>query len=239
MSTRGRGPGSGARVLTIAHRGASRDAAENTLEAFRLAVAQGADMIETDLHLTRDGEIVLRHDAELDATEIGALTLAGLRERLPEVPTLEETLDAVGDRIPFNLELKRPRDETRSYAGLEERVLEEVRRRGDLERTLFSSFYDSVLARLRALEPAARLGLLVSRRAPVSIEQRASRVGAEAVHPDRAVTRPELIDRLHTHGYRVYVFTVDAEEDLRRLIGWGVDGIFTNVPARLRALLAQ
>ncbi len=112
-------------MLNIAHRGASRDALENTLEAFRLAVAQRADMIETDLHLTRDHAIALHHDPVVEGVEIGGLTLEDLRERAPTIPTLEDALDQLGRQIPFNLELKQPKGS--QYEGLEAHVLEQVR----------------------------------------------------------------------------------------------------------------
>ena len=117
-------------MQVIAHRGASKDALENTLEAFELAIEQGADMIETDLHLLRDGAIALYHDDELGGVAVGELTFAELRKRLPRAPTLQETLDRFAARIPFNLEIKSPR--AGDYPGLEELMLAEVRRRGIL-----------------------------------------------------------------------------------------------------------
>lgn len=227
----------GGTVLNIAHRGASKDAPENTLEAFSLAVEQKADMIETDLHLTQDGEIVLRHDAEVGDSEISRFTLDELRKKLPGLVTLSEVLDALGGKIPFNLEIKRGLDE--HYAGLGRRALEEVCRRNLLEETLFSSFDDSILQRLRQREPSARTGLLISRRSAVSIEERADQLDAESVHPERSVVTESLVERLQIEGYQVHVFTVDDPEDQNRLIEWGVDGIFTNLPGQLRALLDQ
>ena len=221
--------------LTIAHRGASVDAPENTLESFRLAVSQGADMIETDLHCSRDGAIPLHHDLRLGGEPIGALSLAEIRRHVAEVPTLEEALDAVGEQIPFNLELKRPPQG--EYAGLEQAALDEVRRRGWLARTLFSCFDEQVLLRVRELEPEARLGLLVTGDAEDGMEVRAARLGAESVHLPLSLARADSIEKLHAQGFRVHVFTVDDPEDQRRLLGWGVDGIFTNVPARLRGIL--
>lgn len=228
--------------LVIAHRGASAHRPENTLPAFELAVVQRADMIETDLHRTRDGAVVVTHDevpAGLEGREIADATLAEIR-RLDagsgeRMPTLDELLDAFGPRIPFNLELKRGRRST--YAGLEREVLEAVRSRGLVGRTLFSSFYDPVLARLRALEPAARIGLLISHRLPVRILERARALGAEAIHPEATVVDEELVADAHTAGLAVYAFTVDDVAEMRRLLAWGVDGIFTNHPDRLRELV--
>ena len=223
--------------LNIAHRGASRDAPENTLEAFELAVEQGAQMIETDLHLTRDGQIALYHDDEIDGTPVGDLTLDEIRARLPATPTLDELIDGFGDRISFNLEFKRPRPG--SYAGLESIVYRRVERRGLVERTLFSCFFDPVLATLRGLAPQARIGLLISQRAPIDIEQRAHVLGAEAIHPEASLATPEMVYSAHERGLRVHTYTVDDRDDQARLLDLGVDGIFTNVPAQLTALLAE
>jgi len=223
-------------MLNIAHRGASVDALENTLEAFALAVEQGADMIETDLHLLRDGAIALYHDDEIGGVPVGTLSLAELRQRLPRAPTLQETLDRFAAQIPFNLEIKSP--PTGDYAGLEQRSLEEVHRHGVLERTLFSSFSDSVLHRMRELEPRARLGTLVWVRQPGNVLERAASVGAEAVHLHLLLATEERVREAHAAGYRVNVYTVDDPDAQRRLCGFGVDGIFTNVPAKLRANLS-
>ncbi len=224
-------------LLNIAHRGASLDAPENTLQAFSLAVIQHADMIETDLHLTRDHVIALRHDPVLDGVEIGTLTLEDLRERAPTVPTLKDALDLLGQRIPFNLELKQPKDG--QYEGLEAHVLEEVRTRGLIHGTLFSSFDPPTLARLRELDPEAHIGLLVSGQASDNIEARAQRVGAEAVHLPLSLATQDRIDPLQQAGFRVHVFTVDDPQDQRRLFNWNVDGLFTNTPAQLHALLGR
>jgi len=228
----------------IAHRGASGHRPENTPAAFSLAVEQRADMIETDLHLTRDGAVVITHDEDLTGLgghgEIADATLAEVRALDTGggecVPTLDELLDGFGTRIPFNLELKRG---TRShYEGLERSALDAVRSRGLLERTLFSSFYDPVLARLRALAPAARMGLLISRRFPHDAVARARVLGAEALHPEAVLVDAALVAQAHAAGLRVYVYTVDAAEEMDRLLAIGVDGLFTNYPARMRQIVS-
>jgi len=230
-------------MKVIAHRGASGERPENTMSAYRLAVAQHADMIELDLHRSRDGAIPITHDAELahlgGRGEIADATLADLRaldagggER---VPLLGEVLDELGPLIPLNLELKVG---TRSaYAGLEAAALAEVERRELLARTLFSSFYDPVLGNLRALRSAARIALLISRRSGADWAARARALGAEALNPELALVTPELVGAAHGEGLAVYVFTVDREDQMRRMLDYGVDGLFTNYPARLRKLL--
>jgi glycerophosphoryl diester phosphodiesterase len=229
--------------LVIAHRGASGTLPENTRPAYALAIEQRADMIEIDLHRSRDGEIVVAHDEDLAGLggrgEIAAATAAEIRAldagNGERVPTLAEVLDHFGARIPFNLEFKRGRSAT--YAGLEAAALAAVERRGLLERTLFSCFHDAVLARVRQLSPAARIALLLSTREPQQPVERALAVGAEALNPSLLLATPELIDAAHAEGLAVYVYTVDAEDDMRRLLDLGVDGMFSNFPARLRALV--
>ena len=231
------------RARVIAHRGASGHRPENTLPAYELAVRQRADMIEIDLHRTRDGEIVVTHDERLEGLggrgEIADASLAEVRsldagggER---VPTLDEVLDGFGARIPFNLELKQS---TRGpYAGLVPETLKRVESRGLLGATLFSSFYDPVLAELRERSPGARIGVLVSSRAPEGWRERAHRFGAEAVNFSAVLATAETVAAAHAEGWAVYVYTVDDPEAMRRLLAIDVDGLFTNFPDRMRALV--
>jgi glycerophosphoryl diester phosphodiesterase len=237
----------GQRPKVIAHRGASGERPENTLPAYALAVEQGADMIEIDLHLSRDGVVMIHHDASLERLggegEIGDHTAGDLAlldaapessESLP-MPTLLEVLDGFGERIEFNLEIKIGGDAP--YAGIEEISLAAVEERGLMERMLFSSFYDEVLARLRAESDSARLALLISPKAPVAILERAAAVGAEAIHPEVSLVDRQLVDSAHAAGLKVYPYTENSLEGMERLLDCGVDGIITNHPADLHALL--
>ena len=230
-------------MKVIAHRGASGERPENTMSAYRLAIAQRADMIEIDLHRTRDGAIPITHDASLEHLggqgEIAEATLAEVRALDAgdgeHVPQLHEVLDAFGEQIPFNLELKI--GGRGAYAGLEAMAIAEVARRGLLAQTIFSSFYDGVLATLRAESAAVRIALLISRRSDANWSQRARVLRAEALNPELAQATPELVRAAHGEGLAVYVFTVDPLAQMQRMLDLGVDGLFTNHPARLRRLL--
>jgi glycerophosphoryl diester phosphodiesterase len=231
--------------LVIAHRGASAYRPENTMAAYELAVQQSADMIEIDLHTTRDGVVAIRHDAELEPLgregEIADVTLAELRELDAgdgeRIPTLEEVLDGFANRIPFNLELKI--GGAGRYAGLAAAAVEAVRCRGALDRTLYSSFYDDVLSELRATGDETRIAVLVSARHPQQIFERAAATGAEAVNPFFTLVDDELMRRAHGEGLAVYPYTVDESDWMERLLDRGVDGLFTNRPDRMRELLAR
>jgi glycerophosphoryl diester phosphodiesterase len=231
------------RPIVIAHRGASAYRPENTLPAYELAVEMGADMIEIDLHRCRSGEVVIRHDAEIEALGHGRWIgdaeqgeLRSLDMGAGEVmPLLDEVLDRFGDRIPFNLEIKWGR--AGPYPGLEQIALDAVRSRGLLERTLFSSFNDAVLATLRELEPDARLGCLVDPRHPERPFERAEAVRAEAVNPWWGLATADLIGEAHARDLAVYPYTVNDRDEMAALLERGADGMFTNHPDDLRALL--
>ena len=242
-------------MLVIAHRGASGHRPENTLPAYELAIEMAADMIEIDLHLTRDREIVITHDARLsglgggaagagdEGGEIGEASCEQVRAldvgQGERIPTLDEVLDRFAKRIPFNLEIKW--GAAGDYPGLEAQTLDALRVRGLGEDILFSSFRPSVLRRLRALDPAARLALLVS---PEDRNYRldealalVAELGCEALNPHWVQLGEDLVERAHAAGLRVNVYTVNKIDGMRRMIDLGIDGVFTNFPDQLRALL--
>jgi glycerophosphoryl diester phosphodiesterase len=235
------------RPLVIAHRGASGERPENTLSAYELAIDQSADMIEIDLHLSLDGVVMIHHDASLErlgtsgeirehtSSELSRLNAAPGASVEERIPTLLDVLDRFGDRMEFNLEIKV--GEGNAYEGIEEIALAAVVERGLLPRMLFSSFYDEVLGRMRALSSAARLALLVSPRAPVKILERAAAVSAEAINPEVRLVDSGLVAKAHKAGFAVYPYTEDDPAGMVRLLEAGVDGIITNHPARLRDLL--
>ncbi len=247
-------PSAEGRPLVIGHRGAKAYLPENTLPAFELALAQGADMLEIDLHLSRDGEIPIRHDEDLDAFgaqgEIGDLSLDDLRrlsERQPGaprqeeepysgIPTLEQVLDAFGERIPFNLEIK-TRAKGLPYPGLQAAAIAQVTERGLLSQTLFSSFSDAVLQELRGLNSGVRLGVLVHPQHPDRIFERAEAVGAEAINPHFVLVTRELVVDAHARDLAVFVYTVDDEAQMHQLFDLGIDGIFSNCPDVLRSVV--
>ncbi|MBW2275621.1 MAG: glycerophosphodiester phosphodiesterase [Deltaproteobacteria bacterium] len=253
MAAERRWPSQEGRPVVIAHRGAAAYRPENTLSAYELAVEQGADMIEIDLHRTRDGAVVVVHDEGLERIggrgEIAQATLDEVRALdaaqghharggVPHrVPLLEEVLDRFGHSLPLNLEIKTAR--ARTYSGIEFETLERVEARGLLDRMLFSSFSDPVLRELRSLSRAARIGVLVSLGAPGGSIERARSVGAEAVNPHYLLVTRRLVEEAHAEGLAVYPYTVDDEEQMLRLLSLGVDGIFSNRPDRLRSVVAE
>jgi glycerophosphoryl diester phosphodiesterase len=238
------------RPLVIAHRGASGERPENTLSAYELAISQKADMIEIDLHLSRDGVVMIHHDASLErlggqgeirehsAAELAELDAAPGSTGSERIPTLPDVLDRLGDRVELNLEIKAGATEE-TYDGIEEIASAAVEERGLLSRMLFSSFYDPVLERLRNLSRAARLAVLVSPRAPRRVLQRARKVEAEAINPHTRLVTGPFVRRAHAEGLRVFPYTEDDPAGMTRLLDLGVDGIITNHPDRLRRIVDE
>jgi len=239
------------RPLIFGHRGACHAAPQNTLAAFRRAAEMGADGVELDVHLTVEGIPVVIHDERVDATTDGSgrvaeLTLPQIKEldagarfdvafAGERVPTLEEVLAEVGQRLIINIELK---PSTRGSGGLEEAVVAVVRRMGMLERVWFSSFKPYALYWIRQQEPSVPCGLLYS---PLTFGSRllAPVTPHEALHPHHSLVRESLVRRAHRRGLRVVTWTVDDEDKAKRFAEWGVDVIITNEPERLLALWSE
>ncbi|MFF0752464.1 glycerophosphodiester phosphodiesterase [Streptomyces sp. NPDC004267] len=219
--------------LTIGHRGVMGVAPENTLRSFVLAERAGMDVIELDLHLSKDGALVVMHDADVDRTTdgtgpIAAKTLAELREldagQGERVPVFEEVLAAVG--APLQAEIK-DADAARALAA----VLNERELTGRVE---VLSFHDEALAEVRALVPGVRTALVADRRQD-EVVRRALDVGATALVLNiRHLTR-DTVERAHAAGLRVVGWVVNTEDDLRLAHALGLDGATTDRPEIRRA----
>jgi glycerophosphoryl diester phosphodiesterase len=240
--------------VVIAHRGDKTHAPENTLSAFRTAADNGADAVEFDVKLTADGHVVVIHDANVDRTTDGSgkvsrLPLVALKELDAgswysasfggeRIPTLDEIFETVGKRLYMNVELT-------NYAtpldGLVGKVAETVRKFGLEKRVLFSSFFARNLIHARKLLPEVPCGLLTWAGwlgwpgRTFGFRRRTY----QALHPYLSDVTAGLVARVHAAGKRVNVWTVNSDEDLKRLIGLGVDGIFTDDPGRALQLLGR
>lgn len=240
------------RTLNYAHRGASHDAPANTLAAFSLAAELGADGIEFDVHLSKDGEAVVIHDFTLEATTDGQgqvrdHRLAELREldagswfdvafAGQRIPTLQEVIDTVGHRLQLNIELKTKglRDE-----GLASEVVRIVEDSNLSSRVVVSSFDPLVLHRVRKANPTIPLGLLYSTDQNLVLRKAWPRhfLPVQALHPHHAVVNGQYVDWARARGYRLHVWTVDDLDVMRELIRLGVDIIITNRPDLLGEIL--
>lgn len=242
-------------IKIIAHRGSNTVAPQNTLPAFEQAIREGTDGFETDVHVTRDGKLVICHNYTIDATSDGSgnitsYTLGELKKfdfgayfspdfKGTPLPTVDEFLDLVGqtDSELINIELKSPLE---SESGIEEKTLDAIKKHGLLDRCLISSFDARILRKIKALDPRMRTGFLYP-----TLQHTASRfvinpflvarpIKADYIHPMHPVVNKALVKIAHSLGMGVNVWTVDDEKTVRRLIDCGVDGIITDVPGKVR-----
>ena len=226
---------SSSRPLVFAHRGGSALAPENTIAAFDHGLALGADGLELDVHLSRDGVVVVHHDRLLERTTAlrGPIAARGAEElRRAAVPSLAEVLARYREqRIIVELKV--------NSAALAAATIDVIRRAGAVDRVCLGSFGLRVLRAARAIEPAiatsgareeVRWALYRSWcRWPVS------RVGYAGYQiPERSgrtrVVSPRFVEYAHDAGLGVQVWTVDTEDSARRLLGWGVDALITDRP---------
>ena len=248
------------------HRGASGEAPENTRVAFERALAQGAAILETDVHVTRDGEVVISHDPDVARNTEGTgriadLTLAELarldagyrfsadggashpwRGRGVRIPSLREVFEALPG-VRFNIEIKA--NDPRLVAG----VVRLVAEHGRAEHTLLAAAEDETLAAVRA--ELARRGVRTALGASVGDVLGYVRAALGQGEPPREpmalqippsfsgeplVTKP-LVAFAHAHDVQVHVWTVNEEAEMERLLDLGVDGLMSDFPGRLRAVV--
>ena len=240
------------RCLNIAHRGASAYCPENTMAAFARAVELGATAIETDVQMTSDGQLVLIHDESLERTTglpklVKDVTLEELRRldagswfdpafRGERIPTLRELLELVeSGPLQVNLELK---NGVVRYPGLEEAVIEEVRRFGMSARVILSSFNHYSLVHCKRIAPDIRTGVLYMEGLYEPWDY-AARIGADALHPYHYAVMPEWVKKAAERRIACHPFTVNEPDEMRRLLAAGVAGIITDYPDRLAKLLEE
>ena len=234
------------RLLRIAHRGASGHCPENTRAAFLRAIELGADMIELDCQMTRDGAVVVIHDETLDRTttgrgrvrdhtlkEIKALDAGSWFSRKfagEEVLTLEEAIDLLRGQVELNLEIKGEA----SPGRLEIQCVGIVRSLRFFAQTVFSSFTPARMYLVRDLGEDARIGILVDRGASWSAALALAReLRAEAMHPQRTVAKAAAVEQAHGLGFEVRAWPVNRAEDIAGLAAIGIDGLFSDYPERL------
>jgi glycerophosphoryl diester phosphodiesterase len=221
--------------LVYAHRGARRQAPENTLEAFARAIELGADGVELDVHRTLDGALVVRHDAVGPGGLWADLTLGEARAADPEVPELAEALEVCAGSV-VNVEIKNsPWDaDWDPEERAAELVVARLAERGDRDRVLVSSFNLATVDRVRGLAPTVPTALLTSQGDPLHDLVVAESHGHAALHPSIAqlagAMAGAVTTRAHECGLQVNVWTVDDPADIARLAAVGVDGICTDVP---------
>lgn len=226
------------RPLVIGHRGAPLFAFENTLASFRKAIAQGAQAIELDVQVTRDRQLVVFHDVNIDRLTRGSglvryFDLADLRKfvlnGIEHIPTLSEVFDAFEGQVQFFVELKWKAE------GID-LVLETLVEHGALESALVCSFDKKGLEHARELSSDVSLGYLRWAVMPKDIAF-AKATNLQAIHPNHGFLTEHVVREAHAAGLKVYTWTPDWSWEVRRMLRMGVDGVITNrTPAAVQVV---
>jgi glycerophosphoryl diester phosphodiesterase len=227
-------------------------APENTMASFKKALSFGADAVECDVHLSRDGRLVVMHDETLDRTTDGsgfikdhpwaairrldAGSWYGKRFRGQRPLVLEELLTwARRTRLKVVVEIKN--DKIR-YPGIERAVVQALRKSGMSARAIVISFNHGTIKEIKRLDPSLSAGILFARRLPdPAAKLKWSR--ADALFPRAALATSALMQKARRAGATVGVWTADVPAEMKRLIRLGVDAIATNHPDRLVRLLSR
>ncbi len=247
----------------IAHRGGAGLAPENTLASFRNGLALNADVLEMDAHLTKDGVAVIIHDPTLERTTDGTgrvadFTLAqlqtfnaaakyagGATER-QAIPTFAQVLDlAKPTNARIEVEIKVPPQGR--YPGIEQKMIDEISAHEMLNRVQISSFDFDTLKQVKAISSKTKTVALLTfdyfrgkdlYQAGASIEEM-KKIGADVIAVNKELLIPALVQEAHERGLKVEVWTVDAEEEMKKFVTMGVDGIITNRPDVLKRVLGR
>lgn len=232
-----------------AHRGVASFYPENTIEAFQEAVAMGAEGIELDVRLSRDGEIIVFHDETLRR-------LAGIKRQIQDmhwseleqirlqgflfagtIPTMREVFETLaGTPLKLNIEVK---SYIRNNDTLERKLIALTEEYQMNEQVIYSSFNPLVIKRFKALNCPSPLGLLLRRRRRKMLAL-AQDLAVDAIHPHWHLLRNEEdVKAIKDAGFKIHSWTTDDKKRVKRLIDWGVDAIICNHPNRALDLRAK
>jgi glycerophosphoryl diester phosphodiesterase len=214
----------------VAHAGGAAYEPENTIRAIRRAIELRADMSEVDVHSTRDGHLVVIHDAEVDRTTNGKgivreMSIQEIRKldagKGEKIPTLQEVLRVAKNTIGVMIEVK--------AIGIEKPLLELIRSEGMSNQVIVTSFMSDVVRKIRELESKMSTGQIFSWKIP-NIAKKAVELKTSIMVPAFELVTKEMVRELHEISIPVYAWTVDDRRVGESLVEIGVDGIITNKP---------
>jgi glycerophosphoryl diester phosphodiesterase len=232
----------GAPVLRVGHRGAKGHAPENTFASFNLAMEMGVNAVETDVHLSKDGEVVLIHDHTVDRTTDGRgfvkdMTLRELKQldagswydirfAGQRIPTLSELLEWARDRVGVAIEIK---NGPIYYPGIAEKVIRLLKDQSMERQAILISFDHLVLREAKMIAPDVATGILYVGRF-VNEPGAARAAAADALHPNWAFVTPDLVENAHAAGLAVSPWCPNDLPTMRLLNEMGVDSMGTDYP---------
>lgn len=241
--------------IIIAHRGASAYHPENTMAAFEAAAAMGADMVELDITLSHDGVPVVIHDETLDRTtngtgmvsdhslnelkQLDAGTWFGEKFAGERIPTLKEVLKFAQNHIALNIEIKPEAVHEYVQGGIEEKALKLVKKYGMEQHVLFSSFSYRAVENIKQLDVDIAAALLYEKKQSSSRQpvQLVADHQADAFNCSRRQYSKKWARELNRQGIPVFVYTVNKQRQMKKVIERGATGIFSDKPDVLKELV--
>ncbi len=225
-------------IINIGHRGARGHVAENTLESIEKALSLGVDGVEIDVFRCKSGELVVIHDETLDRTTNGKgnvedFTLVELKSLVVEnkfkIPTLVEVLDLLDAKYVLNIELK-----GRNTAKSANKIIKDYIRNEGWKQDQFvvSSFEWDELREFYKLNKDIPIGILTEDD-PLNAIEVGKELNAFSIHPYHIYLNPERVNTIHNEGFKIYTWTVNKPENIKRIKELGVDAIITDFPEKI------
>lgn len=195
------------KFLIGGHRGSSKKKKENTLESFSQAIKDGADFIEFDIRSTKDGILVVHHDADAEEIKISQNTYSSLNSTSYKVPTLLETLELCKDRIMLDTEIKE--------SHITEKAVNKLLEFFDPENFIVTSFYDDSIRVVKEKFPEVTAGLLFAEETSINIEKRVLELKPDLLLPHYSIF--DKYEKLYADsGLKTILWTVNDEKDIRK-----------------------
>lgn len=226
------------KALVIGHRGASGYEIEHTFKAYDKAIEQGADFIEQDLQITKDGHLVISHDTTVDRIFNGSgnirdMNLSELKQLKTsdnqKILTLEELIQKYGTSVNYYIETKRPYDER-----MDKELLKTLKKynliglQRDKDNVVIQSFSDESLKNIR--QKYSDIPLIYLTKTPNTENLKTVSSFADGIGPKFSEVDKSLVDSAHSNGLVVHPYTVNSRSDIDKMLRDGVDGFFTNYP---------
>lgn len=243
------------KMMILGHRGSPREAPENTIPSFLMALDRGADGIELDVTLSRDGALFIIHDYTLSRTTDGrGLAARHTLDQLQSldagsyfsrqfagtrIPTLQEVVEALGRKAFIMIEIKTSLVGTNMETA--DAVADVIARHDLYKRVVVSSFNPFALTRVRKMDSHIPVGLLHFPLIPSLLQggSLANMVGPDVLHPHHRLVNRKYMEQARMLGCRVIPWTVNTEEDLDAMMQMGADGVITDYPGKIRKVLAK
>jgi glycerophosphoryl diester phosphodiesterase len=242
------------KVMVIAHRGFSGIAPENTLTAFKKAIEIGADMIELDVMLSKDGELVVIHDKTVNRTtngkgKVSDFTLGELKKldagtwfkkhfKDEKIPSLEEVLDLAKNKILLNIEIKKDAyNPEKKKGGVEEKTVLLLEKYNMNSQVIVSSFNPHIVKRIKEFEPEISTAFLYRYRINKGLIKIVHNLNVDALNPGKRFFTKKASAEVHQSDLKINIYTINQKREMAKFIKMGVDGIITNYPDRLFEVL--